>query len=326
MRAKIMGEREMGHQMRLYKQVERLLKKGKLDEIAELILSEEYLHEMDKKQRQTVAQLIASNKKHFRPLVTRLIEEERISVDADFGDLFSPMSLLRACIFMGEEDFAIELIERGARLDGVQEGGMTLVHDAAQQGQTRVLEAMYRYGAELDAQTADDHEGNASAIQMACMDGMEDVVSCLLEFGCELEQENHRGESLLQIAVKNRHEGLVRLLLEQGADVNVSKITGRTPLHEAVNRRQPALTRMLLKGGADPDLVDEYGWSALHLASAKGDAESVVLLCDAGADRDLRTEDVCRLRGVEVESGATCLDVAEAYNQMKVKDVLMSFE
>lgn len=312
----------MGHHVRLYKQVERALKKKKIDEIVALIEGDDYLQEMDKKQRQTVGQLLVASS-DFEQIFGELIAQGRISVDADVGDLFSPMPLLRAAIFKGSDDLAIELISKGARHDIPQEGGMTLVHDAATQARPRVVEALYRYGADLDAATADDSDGHATPIQMAAQRGALDVVDVLLEFGAELEQRNWRGEHLVHIAVNTRNMELLAYLVEQkGAEVNVTRHHGKTPLHDAVNRRQADFTAFLIEHGADVDAVDEWGWSPLHLASARGDADSVQLLLDAGADIDARTTDAQRLRGEEVPEGATAEDVAAIHGQNKILECL----
>lgn len=314
----------MGHHIRLYKQVERLLKKKKVDEIVALIEGDDYLQEMDKKQRQTVGQLLVASAL-FEEVFGTLVEQGRISLDADVGDLFSPMPLLRAAIFKGSEALAIDLVSRGARHDVAQEGGMTLVHDAASQDLPRVIEALYRYGADLDAATADDADGHATPIQMAAQRGLLEVVDVLLEFGAELEQRNWRGEHLVHIAVNTRNMELLAYLVEQkGASVNVTRHHGKTPLHDAVNRRQADFTAFLLEHGADLDAVDEWGWSALHLASARGDAESLKLLLDAGADGEARTSSPQRLRGEEVPEGATPADVARIHGQHKILEELGS--
>ena len=312
----------MSHHIRLYKQVERLLKKGQVDEIVALIEGDDYLQEMDKKQRQTVGQLLVDST-HFEAIFHALIDQGRISLDADVGDLFSPMPLLRASIFKGAQAFASELIARGARHDVTQEGGMTLVHDAAVEGLVRVIEALYRHGAQLDAATADDTDGNATPIQMAAQRGLLDAVDVLLELGADLEQKNWRGEHFVHIAVNTRNMELLTYLVEQkGASVNVSRYHGKTPLHDAVNRRLPDFTASLIEHGAQVDVMDEWGWTPLHLACARGDVESVQLLLEAGAELDARTTSALRLRGEEVPEGATPRDVAAIHGQHRIVERL----
>lgn len=314
----------MSHHIRLYKQVERLLKKKKVDEIVALIEGDDYLQEMDKKQRQTVGQLLVDSP-IFEAVFIKLIEQGRISLDADVGDLFSPMPLLRAAIFKGSTALAIDLIAKGARHDVTQEGGMTLVHDAAVEGQPRVIEALYRYGADLDAATADDTDGHATPIQMAAQRGLLDVVDVLLELGADLEQRNWRGEHLVHIAVNTRNMALLTALVEEhGASVNVTRHHDKTPLHDAVNRRQADFTAFLIEHGAELDAADECGWTPLHLASARGDADSVQLLLDEGADLQARTSSAQRLRGEEVPEGATPADVARIHGQHKILEELLA--
>ncbi len=310
----------MAHHIRLYKQAERLLKQRKLTALAELIWQEELLHEMDKRQKQTIGQLVA-NSSHFEAL-SKLWLDAGLDVDADFGDTFAPMSWLRVCLFKGLEELAIQLIERGARLDTMRDGGMTFMHDAVLEAMPDVVRALHHYGARVDADTVDDSEGHATPLHMACHQGDVEVVRALLECGALPELKNHRGETALHIAVKQRHDEIVRLLIAEGAAVNVAKLTGKTPLHEAVNRRQPELTALLLEHGAEVDAVDEEGWSALHLASGRGDVESVVLLIEQGANPDLGTTQTCRLKGAEVVMGSTPRDVAQSCAQQRVVQAL----
>jgi hypothetical protein len=310
----------MAHHIRLYKQVERLLKQGKLVELAALVWQPEMLHEQDKRQKQTVGQLVA-NSTHFEAL-SRLWLEAGMDADADFGDTFAPMPWLRVCLFKRLSALACEVIARGARLDMVHEGGVMSVHDAVLEQLPDVICAMHEYGADLDAAGADDAEGHSTPLHMACQLGGIEVVSALLDCGVDIELANHRGETPLQIAVKQRHDELVKLLIARGAAVNVSKLTGRTPLHEAVNRRQPGLAALLISHGALIDEVDEDGWSALHLASARGDVVSVQLLCSLGANLDLGTTETCRLKGAEVLMGSSPLVVAQSCNQHRVVQTL----
>ena len=312
----------MSLKMRLYKRAERLLKRGEVDALLELISEPGELHELDKRGRRSIGQMILDSQ-HFEAFMRGWLERDR-TTEADFGALFAPMSMARASILKGLEELAVAIVSAGARLDRPAEGGMTLAHDAALAGMGELLDALDRYGADLDRASADDHDGDATPIQMACRRGDQATVERLLSLGSVATQRNHRGATLLHIAVMERHADLAAMLMERGADPGAKRSKGRTPLHDAVSRRDASLLELLLDGGGEEalDEVDEEGLSALHLAAARGDAESVELLIERGADEDLRTIEAIRLRGTELDSGLTARQLAEALGQHKIVALL----
>ena len=74
-----------------------------------------------------------------------------------------------------------------------------------------------------------DFAGN-TPLQIASLNGYENIVKLLLDAGCNLECVNHDKETPLLDAVDNGHLGVVRLLLDAGVNPRKANVNGEEPL------------------------------------------------------------------------------------------------
>lgn len=130
-----------------------------------------------------------------------------------------------------------------------------------------------------------------SGISLLCMavsigDEMDnDVVSLLLESGCDPNLVDRDGYTAPYRAVRSRHIQHTNELIKYGADPNIA--TGKmrwTPLHFATNAREILCCSFLCNNGADPNIEDAAGSTPLHIAFRGRDTEIRHLLLQHGAD------------------------------------------
>jgi len=147
-----------------------------------------------------------------------------------------------------------EMIKQGIDLNKGYNEGFTPLHEAAIQGDVRILPILLNAGAKPQAQDKD-------------------------------------GITPLHVAAVYGRTGAAQQLLEEGADIN-SKVssTGDTPLHIAAAAKddvytsflntetakiQQDMVTFLLKHGADPSITDNYGDTA---ADQEGTSEEIAAL------------------------------------------------
>lgn len=76
-----------------------------------------------------------------------------------------------------------------------------------------------------------DHAGN-TPLQVACLNGHEDVVKLLIEAGCNLDCRNDDKDTPLLDAVENGHLAVVKLLLGAGVNPRRPNAEGQEPLEK----------------------------------------------------------------------------------------------
>ncbi|KZF22199.1 ankyrin, partial [Xylona heveae TC161] len=74
-----------------------------------------------------------------------------------------------------------------------------------------------------------DNAGN-TPLQIAALEGCEDIVQLLIEGGCDINCKNNDKDTPLIDAVENGHLAVVRLLLDAGADPRQGNLNGEEPL------------------------------------------------------------------------------------------------
>lgn len=158
-------------------------------------------------------------------------------------------SLLGIAARHGFKEVAFYLLEAGAEINDVDDGGQTALHQAARGGDT-------------------------------------EFVAALIEAGADVHRADNSGFTPLHIAAATSSD-IVARLIKAGADVNARSINEKiTPLHQAVAFGNSQIVRLLLEAGADPTVdagsnstpvAARFG-TPLKLAKSNGNQEIVKLL------------------------------------------------
>ena len=119
-----------------------------------------------------------------------------------------------------------------------------------------------------------------SGLHCASFFGIVEVVTGLIEMGCDINEVDFSGGGSLAWASRNGHEGVVKLLLGR-EEVNPDKPDnyGRTPLSFAVKNGREGVVKLLLgREEVDPDKPDNNGRTPLWFAAVNGHEGVVKLL------------------------------------------------
>ncbi len=154
------------------------------------------------------------------------------------------------------------LLEHGADIDAVTEGGKTAYAHAVRRGFDEVAALLTKHGASTDLNEADRFavvivNGNlvdARTILKACP-------------GVARTGNPEEDRLLADVAGRNNREA-VQLLIEAGADFTAAGLDSGTPLHQAAWFGQPANGRLLIGAGAPLDIFDPvHKASPIHWAA-----------------------------------------------------------
>jgi ankyrin repeat protein len=123
----------------------------------------------------------------------------------------------------GNYDVAALCLEAGVNIDE-REGGRTLLHAFANQGDLVATRWLLDHGAEVDARD----QGNNTPLQKACeRNSTLSVVKLLLERGASRTATNNDGETALDLAIKNDKKKIAAYL--KGIKVPSALVPGHVP-------------------------------------------------------------------------------------------------
>ncbi len=175
------------------------------------------------------------------------------------------------------------LEEDPGALKRIGQKGFTLLHLAADEGQTRVAEFL------LDKGLPPDFKGRVpgfvTPLYLAAEKGRVETLRLLAQRGAQLQMINRRKKSRwtpLSAAIISGHTPAVKALLEAGADPNFAA-KDSMPLVMAAWYGDLEMVRILVRGGAE---IDSFAWgsiTALFAAVEKGKLDIVKFLVEKGA-------------------------------------------
>ena len=188
---------------------------------------------------------------------------------------------LVTAVAAGSVEVAVFLISRGAEPDmPPSEGGITLLHMAADSNDPRTASALVAAGLDPNAQTAK----GSTPLHVAAREAAHETAALLLDAGAEPDARDDIQRTPLHYAACQRTPETGRLLIERGADVNAEDERGLTPLHRAACKNAHETTAALLDAGANANAMASNGYSPLHMAATGNALESAKLLVARGAE------------------------------------------
>lgn len=137
----------------------------------------------------------------------------------------------------------------------------TLLHEAVQWYSSSAdwVWLMLKRGEDIESR---DEEGQ-TALHVACIGGLPEIVNFLLQQGADIDARNNNGQTPLHVA---KNAQVVRSLCAAGADANARDNDGLTPLHTIYRNDCSAAAATLLESHADVSARDSRGRTPLHLA------------------------------------------------------------
>lgn len=108
------------------------------------------------------------------------------------------------------------------------------------------------------------------------------LLQCLLNKGCNVNQEDNKGDTPLKFAISQMAIEVLKMLIASGADVNHQSDSefciGKTPLMKVfhlVSKLKLTIVDMLLRANVNVFLKDGSGQTVLHYAVAQGDLQMI---------------------------------------------------
>lgn len=196
---------------------------------------------------------------------------------------------LHLAIDNGKTEVALRLINAGAPLEERNRHEWTPLYIAALRGNSRVIEALIKAGADINAKTAKEpalhaaiYSRRTSTVEQLLAAGADpkighlvstalrysqgDIALKLIDAGAELSAPDQYGATPLSVATQNGESRVVALLLEKNVEVNGRDNSGYTALHYCATKNQPLIAEMLLAQGANAELKTNNGETAFRLA------------------------------------------------------------
>ncbi len=185
----------------------------------------------------------------------------------------------------------IQLIDLGANIYQQDKYGYTILHLAAQDSNTEVVEKLIAVGADINQP---GKEG-LTPLFIAAKNGHTDIVGKLIAADdINVNQPDNVGYNPLLIASENGYTEIVAQLIEGDVVIiDQSDKWGGTPLLAATQFGRTEIVKKLIKVGASvhkTDEVDGYGHSPLCIASIEGHSDIAKILIAAGASANQQSK------------------------------------
>jgi ankyrin repeat protein len=150
------------------------------------------------------------------------------------------------------KDVVEYLLRKGANVQDDNNLGYYALYKAACNGDLDTVEALFNYGAQLDAVAPNSPDGN-TALLIAVERGHGNVVDFLLRKGANVYRRNQKGHSALHIAARRGNLNNAKALINHGDIIGAighNDEFRNTPLFLAVQEGHMDVIRMLLNEGA----------------------------------------------------------------------------
>ena len=181
--------------------------------------------------------------------------------------------------------------------------------DAAEAGETSVVEKILHLGVNAEAEKSD-----ITAMAAASRRGHKQIIRLLLDKGASVSYDDGLPSDSIPLhqAIKNGHVEIAALLLDFGANVQTRDVLNRTALFETLGKADIRGAALLLRNGIDISCRDSVGNTVLHEASRRGSVELASRLVDRGA-------------GVTIpnKQGLTPLHLAAKYGHLEIAALLL---
>ncbi|XP_068340740.1 protein VAPYRIN-like [Pyrus communis] len=177
---------------------------------------------------------------------------------------------LHTAASLGDEYMVKLLLQKGANKDVKNFAGLTAYDVAAENGHTRLFDAL-RLGDSLciaarkgDVRTVVKllETGAAingrdlhgwTALHRACFKGKIEVIRTLLEKGVDMDAKDEDGYTALHCAAESGHANVIEMLIKKGADAEAQTNKGVTAVQIAESLHYVGITRILIHRGATKD-------------------------------------------------------------------------
>ncbi|RYP56734.1 hypothetical protein DL769_009874 [Monosporascus sp. CRB-8-3] len=160
-------------------------------------------------------------------------------------------SALRFAVMTGKTDVIDILLKSLTRVDIWTEGGVTLLHIAAERGWVKIIDLLLRRLSEDDLLEKRDPDWRTALLTAASM-GHPEACDLLIKNGADVNSQDRAGQTALHIAASDNLDTVAAVLVNSGnAIIHASDTNGRTPLSIAEAGNSNEVIRILMDAGAE---------------------------------------------------------------------------
>lgn len=188
-------------------------------------------------------------------------------------------------------------------LDGVS---VSLLHLAAGNGLTDVVEELIAHNADINQSANDD---GRHALHFAVLSRHSDTATALLKHGTPVDVQDVNNKTALMLAARSGQKDMVEVCLAHGANVERQDSDGSTALHKAASSNFSKIVATLIHHKAPLDTKMQNGLTALHLATAHGHREVINLLLASRASVTATTIDDAT--ALHIAAGKSDIDIMQ---------------
>jgi ankyrin repeat protein len=214
-----------------------------------------------------------------------LIKRQDVNVNKSYGPKGSILHIASA---VGSKNIVNALIQKGCRLNAMDEHRRIPLHIACQSGNLDVCKLLLNMH-ELSLLNYADEERQLP-LHLAAELCHAHIISLLLEEGSNVYAADEKGRAPLHLVCKQGSYSTAKILLQHGARVNVKDKSGLTPLHYAAMSANVELVWLLISYGASVSTGDDDGATPLHKASTFTSGIMVKRLVELGSDPNAEDE------------------------------------
>lgn len=200
---------------------------------------------------------------------------------ASIEEELDPLERLFSAVKGGDIPTITALIqEEGEEILAVRDPqGHTIVHWAAMNGNTEVLQLLANAGAPLNEPSHDTV--GLHPIHWTCTQGNLGALHFFIQSGISINTTDRtRSRTAVLLAAQYGHPVLVLYCIKNGASLDLVDVDGDSAVHWAAYKGSPEILSVLQYLQMDMIEPDHFGQTPLHLAAMQGNLEAVEYLVE----------------------------------------------
>lgn len=209
-----------------------------------------------------------------KPCVSTML---RSTVPQQVRNGLSPRTTALMTAVMSQQGYLVTLLlEKGARVNDVDEYGYTALTLAVSEARIDLVQQLLAYGANPNVPNV----ARVPLLNWAIMLRQPEIAHALLEKGADPTVPDAKGMLPLYLACVDEEVSVARAILEHGGSAKTT-LTGWSVLRLAVSLDNVELTKLLIEKGADPAEVSSTGKSLLDVARSRNRRHVLPVLQEA---------------------------------------------
>ena len=164
--------------------------------------------------------------------------------------------------------------------------GCTACILAAEGGHTQCLQALVKFGCDVDARNM----YGRTACMLASKAGHSACLQTLLEHSCHVDIQDNNGMSACMVAARNNHVDCLQLLIFHHCDVDAADTHGMTASMHAAHEDNVDCQKLLVQSGCSLNKLSNDSWTACMYAADNGANNCLQLLVERGCNINVSDE------------------------------------